>query len=64
MRKVLNFIVNSNFKNYIFILFLLFLYTIICAFSYVNAVSTDISNSVFRLHVIANSDSTEDQNLI
>ena len=63
MRKVLNFIVNSNFKNYIFILFLLFLYTIICAFSYVNAVSTDISNSVFRLHVIANSDSTEDQNL-
>ena len=26
-------------------------------------VSTDISNSVFRLHVIANSDSVEDQNL-
>ncbi len=63
MRKFINFIVNSNFKNYIFILFLLFLYTVICAFSYVNAVSNDISNSVFRLHVIANSDSTEDQNL-
>ena len=35
----------------------------ICAFSYVNAVSANISNSVFRLHVIANSDSAEDQNL-
>ena len=63
MRKFLNIICNSNIKNYIFILFLLFLYTCICAFSYVNAVSTDISNSVFRLHVIANSDSEEDQNL-
>lgn len=63
MRKFLNIICNSNIKNYIFILFLLFLYTLICAFSYVNAVSTDISNSVFRLHVIANSDSDEDQNL-
>ena len=32
-------------------------------FSYSNAVSNNISNSVFRLHVIANSDSKEDQNL-
>ena len=36
---------------------------VICAFSYVKAVSSDISNSVFRLHVIANSDSKEDQSL-
>ena len=43
--------------------FLLFLYTTICAFSYAQNISTDISNSVFRLHVIANSDSKEDQNL-
>ena len=63
MRKIINIICNTNIKNYIFILFLLLLYTCICAFSYVNAVSTDISNSVFRLHVIANSDSEEDQNL-
>ena len=35
----------------------------ICAFSYVNTVSANISSSVFRLHVIANSDSAEDQNL-
>ena len=43
--------------------FLLFLYTTICAFSYAENVSTDIANSVFRLHVIANSDSKEDQDL-
>jgi stage II sporulation protein R len=48
----------------IFILFLLlFSYIFLCAFSYVQAVSQDISNSVFRLHVIANSDSEEDQAL-
>lgn len=39
------------------------IYVFICAFSYANAVSTNISNSVFRLHVIANSDTKEDQNL-
>lgn len=44
-------------------LFLLFLYTTICAISYVNAVNANISNEVFRLHVIANSDSDEDQAL-
>ena len=53
----------SKFKQYILILFLLILYIIISAYSYVNAVSSDIQNSVFRLHVIANSDSEEDQNL-
>lgn len=42
---------------------LLLLYTFICAFSYVQAVSSDISSSVFRLHVIANSNSDEDQSL-
>ncbi len=45
------------------ILFLLFIYITICANSYVSAVSSNISSSVFRLHVIANSDSREDQNL-
>ena len=54
---------NSNFKRFSLVIFLLFIYTIICAFSYVNAVSTNIQESVFRLHVIANSDSSEDQNL-
>ena len=45
------------------ILPLLFIYTLICSISYVNAISTDLQKNVFRLHVIANSDSEEDQNL-
>ena len=45
------------------ILFLLFIFVFVSAFSYVNTVSAEISNSVFRLHVIANSDSKEDQSL-
>ena len=50
--------------KFIFTLIILFsIYTFICAYSYVNAVSENISDSVFRLHVIANSDSKEDQNL-
>jgi len=53
----------SNFKRLLLLLVLLFIYTFICAFSYVNAVSSNIQDSVFRLHVIANSDSEEDQNL-
>ena len=57
------FISISNFKRLLLLLVLLFIYTFICAFSYVNAVSTNIQDSVFRLHVIANSDSEEDQNL-
>ena len=50
-------------KNFIILSILFFLYVSISAFSYVNAVSCDLSKSVFRLHVIANSDSAEDQNL-
>lgn len=63
MKKYLNFISISNIKRLLLLLLLLFIYTFICAFSYVSAVSTDIQDSVFRLHVIANSDSAEDQNL-
>lgn len=47
----------------IILTFLFFVYTTICAISYANTISTDISDSVFRLHVIANSDSDTDQNL-
>jgi stage II sporulation protein R len=63
MKKLLNFISNPKVKAGIILLFLLICYIFICAFSYVQAVSYDISNSVFRLHVLANSDSKEDQNL-
>ena len=63
MKKYSNFISISNFKRLLLLLVLLLIYTFMCAFSYVNAVSTNIQDSVFRLHVIANSDSEEDQNL-
>ena len=46
-----------------FLSILLFIYTSLCAISYAQSVSNDISDSVFRLHVIANSDSQEDQAL-
>lgn len=45
------------------IILLLFFYVYICSISYVCEVSNNISKSVFRLHVIANSDSDEDQHL-
>lgn len=51
------------FKRSLLIIFLLLVYISISAFAYVSTVSETISNSVFRLHVIANSDSQEDQNL-
>jgi len=51
------------FKRFLLILILLATYIIISAMSYVSAVSNNISSGVFRLHVIANSDSDEDQNL-
>lgn len=45
------------------ILGLLSFFTIYSAYSYSTTVSNNIANSVLRLHVIANSDSVEDQNL-
>ena len=53
----------KNLKMVIILSILLFAYISICAISYAQNVSSDIANSVFRLHVIANSDSQEDQNL-
>ena len=47
----------------IILLILLAAFIIVSAYSYVSAVSYDIADSVFRLHVIANSDSAEDQAL-
>ena len=51
------------FKRLTLVILLLGIYTIVSAMSYVSAVSNNISDSVFRLHVIANSDSDEDQKL-
>ena len=63
MKTILSIICNKKVKNSLILLFLLFLYISISAISYVNAVSSNIESSVFRLHVIANSDSKEDQDL-
>ena len=51
------------FKFLIIVTILLCTYIFACAYSYVNAISKDLKNSVFRLHVIANSNSVEDQAL-
>ena len=63
MKKILKFINFGFFKRFFIVLIIFSLFVFISAISYVDAVSKDLSNSVFRLHVIANSDSTEDQNL-
>lgn len=53
----------KNLKYIFTLIILLSIYIFICAYSYVNAVSENLSNNVFRLHVIANSDSEDDQTL-
>ena len=53
----------QNFKVFLILTILFTMYIFICAYSYVSAVSNNLSNSVLRLHIIANSDSEEDQNL-
>ena len=53
----------KKFKKFLIIFVLFVIYIFISIFSYSNTVSANISDSVFRLHVIANSDSSKDQNL-
>ena len=50
-------------KKYLFLLIVLISFIILSAYSYASAINEDLSNNVFRLHVIANSDSKEDQDL-
>lgn len=50
-------------KRFLIVVILFSFFVFISAISYVNAVSEYIASSVFRLHVIANSDSDEDQSL-
>lgn len=56
-------IFNNKTKQCFALILLFTLFIFISAASYTKAVCSDIQNSVFRLHVIANSDSIEDQNL-
>lgn len=53
----------SIFYRILLVLLLLIVFVCFSAYFYVTAVSSGISDSVFRLHVIANSDSDEDQAL-
>ena len=53
----------KKLKIIITLIFLLAIFVFTCAYSYVSAISDNLYNSIFRLHVIANSDSEEDQNL-
>lgn len=53
----------SKIKILIILTILILLYTLISAISYSNAVSSNLSENIFRLHVIAASNSEEDQNL-
>lgn len=55
--------ISNYFKKFFIVILLILIYAIISAITYVSAVSENISNGVFRLHVIANSDSDEDQAL-
>ena len=63
MKTLLSIICSKKLKNALILIILLFFYVGISAISYATTVSSDISDSVFRLHVLANSDSEEDQNL-
>ena len=63
MRNLFKFIDFGFIKRFFIVLVLFSIFVFVSALSYVNAVSEDIAESVFRLHVIANSDSQEDQNL-
>ena len=53
----------SIFYRVLLVILLLIVFVCFSAYSYVTAVSIGIADCVFRLHVIANSDSDEDQAL-
>ena len=55
MKKKLNFI--------LILTILIFLYIVLLSFNYSQSISYNLSDSVFRLHIIANSDSSADQEL-
>ena len=50
-------------KKYLLLIFISVLFVGLSEYSYVTATASNLSSNVFRLHVIANSDSNEDQDL-
>lgn len=63
MKLIVSIIKSELFKRLCIVFFLLFLFITVSAISYANTVSKDLSENLFRLHVIANSDEEKDQNL-
>ena len=55
--------IRLNIKKLIIISFLFIAFLIINAYSYASNISTGLSTNIFRLHILANSDSKEDQEL-
>lgn len=53
----------SKLKFIFILIILIFIYVFLLSINYTQAVSLNLSDSVFRLHIIANSDSIDDQNL-
>lgn len=63
MRNLLKNVNTKKIKFIIILAILFFLYICISAYSYVYSISSNLSNAVFRLHIIANSNTEEDQSL-
>lgn len=53
----------ANIKNLLIIITLFLAFLIVSAYSYASSVSTGLAENIFRLHILANSDSDEDQEL-
>ena len=53
----------TRFFKIIFVIILFILFILINCSSYSYSVSKKLSSNIFRLHIIANSDSSDDQNL-
>ena len=63
MKSLLNIICSSKLKYSFLLLVLLVLYIFILSSQYVVTVSNHLQSNLFRLHVIANSDSNKDQDV-
>ena len=50
-------------KTMLTILILFMIYFIFYSISYSHSISKDLENQLFRLHILANSDSSEDQQI-
>ena len=53
----------NKLRRFLLLTILFILFVIISAFSYVNAITEGLANNILRIHVIANSNSNEDQEL-